>query len=89
MGNSRARIVLEIRTYRLKAGTSDAFHQLVVEQSVPLLRRFGIEVVRFGSSEQNEMGVEEYILIHAFRSHAERTQQRRAHPTGRSLLWLG
>lgn len=68
-------IILEIRTYRLKAGTSDVFHRLVAEQSVPLLQRFGINVVRFGPSEQNEDGVEEYVLIRAFNSFAARDEQ--------------
>jgi hypothetical protein len=66
---------LEIRIYRLKDGTSDAFHRLVAEQSVPLLRTFGIDVVRFGPSEQNEEGVEEYVLIRAFPSLADRDEQ--------------
>jgi hypothetical protein len=68
-------IVLEVRTYRLRPGTTEAFHRLVSERSVPLLERFGINVVRFGPSEQNEEGVEEYILIRAFDSVAERDQQ--------------
>jgi hypothetical protein len=51
-----AQMVLEIRTYRLKAGSEEAFHRLVAEQSVPLLRRFAIDVVRFGPSEQSEDG---------------------------------
>jgi hypothetical protein len=67
--------VLEIRTYRLKEGTSDAFHRLVREQSVPLLQAFGIDAVRFGPSEQNEKGVEEYVLIRAFASLADRDEQ--------------
>jgi hypothetical protein len=32
--------VLEIRTYRLKAGGGEAFHQIVAERSVPLLYRW-------------------------------------------------
>jgi hypothetical protein len=69
------RVILEIRTYRLRQGTSASFHRLVAEQSVPLLERFGINVVRFGPSEQNEDGVEEYVLIRAFDSLVERDEQ--------------
>lgn len=67
--------VLEIRTYRLKEGTSDAFHRLVTQESVPLLHRFGIDVVRYGPSELNEEGVEEYVLMRAFPSLAGRDEQ--------------
>jgi hypothetical protein len=68
-------MVLEIRTYRLHTEATDAFHRLVNEQSVPLLQRFGIDVVRFGPSEQNEAGVEEYVLIRAFASLEARDEQ--------------
>lgn len=67
--------VLEIRTYRLREGTSAAFHRLLRTESVPLLQTSGIDVVRFGPSEQNEEGVEEYVLIRAFPSPADRDEQ--------------
>jgi len=67
--------VLEIRTYRLKPGASAAFHQAVAERSVPLLRQFEIAVVRFGPSEHNEQGVEEYVLMRSFQSMALRDEQ--------------
>ncbi len=67
--------VLEIRTYRLKPGTSAAFHQSMAERSVPLLLQFDIGVVRFGPSEQNEEGVEEYVLMRSFESMADRDEQ--------------
>jgi hypothetical protein len=68
-------LVLEIRTYRLKAGSGEAFHRVVAEQSVPLLRRFGIDVVRFGPSEQSEDGFVDYVLVRAFESHRAREEQ--------------
>ena len=71
----RAPIVLEIRTYRLTPGATEAFHRLVTERSVPLLESFGIAVVRFGPSERNEEGVEEYVLIRAFESLDTRDEQ--------------
>jgi hypothetical protein len=70
-----AQMVLEIRTYRLKAGSEEAFHRLVAEQSVPLLRRFAIDVVRFGPSEQSEDGFVDYVLVRAFESYGAREEQ--------------
>ncbi len=74
LGNQRDS-VLEIRTYRLKPGTTAAFHDSVAERSVPLLCRFDIDVVRFGPSEQNEQGVEEYVLMRSFESMTARDEQ--------------
>ncbi len=68
-------MVLEIRTYRLKAGSEEAFHRVVAERSVPLLRQFGIDVVRFGPSEQSEDGFVDYVLVRAFESHGAREEQ--------------
>lgn len=42
--------VLEIRSYRLKAGSRAAFHALVTEQSMPLHRKWGMDVVSHGPS---------------------------------------
>lgn len=67
--------VIEIRTYRLIAGERAAFHRVVVEQALPLLESFAMEVVRAGPSEADEDGVEEYVLIRAFDSHADRDAQ--------------
>jgi len=67
--------LLEIRTYRLKPGSRAAFHRLVVEQSIPLLARFGVDMVRFGPSEVDEDGAEEYVLMRSFESAAARAEQ--------------
>lgn len=66
--------ILEIRTYRLKPGTGTAFHQAMAQRSVPLLRQFGIGVVRFGPSERNEQGVDEFVLMRSFESMADRDE---------------
>ncbi len=68
-------VVLEIRTYWLKAGSEEAFHRVVAEQSLPLLRQFGIDLVRFGPSEQSEDGFVDYMLVRAFDSHGARLEQ--------------
>lgn len=55
--------VIEIRSYRLQAGGRARFHQLVSEQSLPLMLAWGIDVVAFGPSLHDECG---YYLIRAF-----------------------
>jgi hypothetical protein len=55
--------VIEIRSYRLRAGSRARFHQLVSEQSLPLMLAWGIDVVAFGPSLHDDGG---YYLIRAF-----------------------
>src|SRR6266536_4859361 len=42
--------VVDLRIYRLKASTGADFHRLVTDGSVPLLQRFGVDVVAYGPS---------------------------------------
>lgn len=60
-----ARRFVEIRSYRLKPGTTAEFDRLVTEASAPMLRRQGIDVVAFGRSLRDE---DAYYLIRAFPS---------------------
>jgi hypothetical protein len=55
--------VVEIRGYTLKPGTRDAFHRLVLEQSLPMLRRWNITVLGYGPSLQGDSS---YYLIRAY-----------------------
>ncbi len=55
--------LVEIRSYKLKAKTSEAFHRLVCEESAPMLRKWGTDVVAFGISQQEE---DEYFLIRSY-----------------------
>ncbi len=57
--------VLEFRTYRLKAGTGARFHRAVVEESMPMLERWGVEVVAYGPSLDDE---DLYYLVRAYAS---------------------
>jgi len=57
--------VIEIRTYKLVPGTGAAFHRTFVEESLPMLQRWGVEVVAFGSSLDDE---DSYCLIRAYPS---------------------
>jgi hypothetical protein len=40
---------LEVRTYRLKPGTTDGFVRVMREESVPLLEAAGIAVLGYGA----------------------------------------
>jgi uncharacterized protein (TIGR02246 family) len=56
---------LEIRSYRLKSGQRDRFHQLFERESLPLLRRHGVDVVAYGPSLHD---ADSFFLIRAFPS---------------------
>ncbi|MBB4220056.1 NIPSNAP family protein [Variovorax guangxiensis] len=60
-------MLLEIRTYRLKPGTLDAFHQAMHERAVPMLRGKGMDVVAYGKSDHEE---ETYHLVRAYADRA-------------------
>jgi hypothetical protein len=60
---------VEIRSYNLKPGTRSTLHELMVEQAVPMLRRWKVDVVAHGPSLHDE---DSYFLIRAYASVAER-----------------
>ena len=57
--------LLEIRTYRLKPGTVDAFHDAVNTKAVPMLLEKGMDVVAYGRSDHEE---ETYFLVRSYAS---------------------
>jgi hypothetical protein len=57
--------LVEVRSYQLRAGTLDAFHRLVHEQAVPMVRAYGMDVVGYGRSLDEP---DRYFLIRAFDS---------------------
>lgn len=59
--------MVEIRSYRLKPGSGTAFHRLMAEQSLPMLERWGVDVIAFGPSLDDEL----YYLIRGYASAAE------------------
>jgi hypothetical protein len=61
--------LVEIRSYKLRPGSGAKFHDLVVTQSMPLLRAHGTEVVAFGPSAHD---VDAYFLVHAYDNLAHR-----------------
>jgi quinol monooxygenase YgiN len=59
--------LLEIRTYRLKPGTVDAFHNAVHTKAIPMLIAKGMDVVAYGRSDHEE---QTYFLIRAYANRA-------------------
>jgi hypothetical protein len=57
--------LVEIRSYNLKPGVREKFHRLVLELSLPMLKRWGVDVVAFGPSRQDDVS---YYLIRAYES---------------------
>ncbi|MDQ0037975.1 quinol monooxygenase YgiN [Variovorax boronicumulans] len=57
--------LIEIRTYRLKPDTLDAFHEAMHERAVPMLRSKGMDVVTYGKSDHEEAT---YHLVRAYDS---------------------
>jgi len=55
--------IIEIRSYTLKPGTRDAYHQVVIDEALPLLRKWKMDVVAFGASPHD---ADSYYLIRAF-----------------------
>lgn len=57
--------MVEIRSYNLKPGSRDEFHRMVVEESLPMLKRWGVDVVAFGPSSHDDSS---YYLMRAYDS---------------------
>jgi hypothetical protein len=61
--------LVEIRSYNLKEGSRNKFHRLVLEKSLPLMKRWMVDVVAFGPSPHDSTS---YYLIRAYENLAER-----------------
>lgn len=57
--------VVEVRIYCLKPGKRGEFHALVMSASLPMLQRWGVDVVAVGPSLDGE---DDYHLIRAYAS---------------------
>jgi len=66
---------VEIRSYNLKPGMRETFHKLVSEKSMPMLRRWKVDVVAYGPSPHDENS---YYLIRAYDSLDHRTRSQAA-----------
>jgi hypothetical protein len=74
MTNSSEKII-EIRSYNLKPGACEIFHKLFTEQSLPMLKRWNVEVVTFGPSLHGE---DSYFLVRSYKNLSERQQSQDA-----------
>ncbi len=61
--------VLEIRSYQLKPGSRPAFHQVVQETALPMLQRWGMDVVACAPSLHDE---DSYFIMRSYESLADR-----------------
>jgi hypothetical protein len=61
--------IIEIRSYNLKPGTRGEFQKLFIEEALPMLRRWNVEVVSYGPSLHDE---NTYFLIRAYASLEDR-----------------
>jgi hypothetical protein len=66
---------VEIRSYNLKAGTRTQLHDLFVQEALPMLKRWNVDVVAFGPSPHDE---DSYYLIRRYDSLAHREQSQDA-----------
>ncbi len=57
--------LVEIRSYNLKPGTRDRFHQRFVRESLPMLGRWKVEVVAYGPSLHDR---DSWFLMRAYAS---------------------
>lgn len=60
---------IEIRGYALKPAARPAFDQLMTTQALPMLQRWGVDVVACGPSPHQD---DAYLLIRAYRDLADR-----------------
>ena len=68
-------LFVEIRSYNLKPGTRQEFHRLFVEQALPMLKRWKVDVVRYGPSPHDE---DSYYLMRAYASLEDREKSQDA-----------
>jgi ketosteroid isomerase-like protein len=61
--------VVEIRSYSLKPATRDHFHQLFVQEALPMLRRWKVDVVAYGPSLHDR---DSYYLMRSYASVEDR-----------------
>jgi hypothetical protein len=66
---------VEFRSYTLKPNARDEFHRLFLEEAMPLLQSFHVDVVAYGPSLHDENS---YYLMRHFNSLAQREQAENA-----------
>lgn len=61
--------IVEIRSYNLKPGTRDRFHQTFLKEALPMLKRWQVDVVSYGPSQHDQ---DSYFLMRGFEGIAQR-----------------
>ena len=61
--------VVEIRSYNLKPGTRDRFHQTFLKEALPMLKRWKVDVIGYGPSLHD---ADSYFLMRGFEGVDER-----------------
>ena len=62
---------VEIRSYNLRDGTRNEFHRLFLDEALPMLERWKIDVVAYGPSPHDQTS---YYLIRRYDSLTQRAQ---------------
>ena len=66
---------LEIRSYNLRPGTRNEFQHLFLEEALPMLQRWNIDVVAYGPSLHDE---DSYYLMRRYDSLGQREESENA-----------
>jgi quinol monooxygenase YgiN len=67
--------IIEIRSYNLKPGQREEFHRLFRDEVYPMLKRWGVDVVAFGPSPQDDIS---YYLIRRYNDQGDLEQSQDA-----------
>jgi len=64
--------LLEMRLFTVRPGTREEFRRISHEETIPLMRSLGIDVLAYGPASNND---DLYYLLRAFCSEKQRTEQ--------------
>lgn len=67
---------VEIRSYNLKPGIRSEFHRLVIENALPMMKRWKVDVVAYGPSPHDG---DSYYLIRSYASLKDRQSSQDAY----------
>ena len=67
--------MIEIRIYKLKKGTSQGYKKVFTQESLPMLRRWNVNVIAYGFSLDDE---ETFYLIRGYKDLDDRQQSQDA-----------
>lgn len=67
--------IIEIRTYLIKENKRETFHKFVEENSIPMLKRWNVNVLSYGKSLHDDNS---YFLIRKYKSLEERKESQNA-----------